>query len=52
VSAGYYNTFRHPRPEVMRRFAERNVTTYRTDLAGGVSFYLDGTMISARPVPR
>jgi competence protein ComEC len=52
VSAGYYNTFRHPRPEVMHRFAERNVTTYRTDLAGAVSFYLDGTTISARPVPR
>jgi competence protein ComEC len=52
VSAGYYNTFRHPRPEVMHRFAERNVTTYRTDLAGAVSFYLDGTRISAQPVPR
>ena len=52
VSAGYYNTFRHPRPEVMHRFAERNVTTYRTDLAGAVSFYLDGTTISAQPVPR
>ena len=52
VSAGYYNTFRHPRPEVMHRFAERNITTYRTDLAGAVSFYLDGTTISAQPVPR
>ena len=52
VSAGYYNTFRHPRPEVMRRFAERSITTYRTDLAGAVSFYLDGTTILARPVPR
>jgi competence protein ComEC len=52
VSAGYYNSFRHPRPEVMHRFAERKVTTYRTDLAGAVSFYLDGTTISARPVPR
>lgn len=52
VSAGYYNSFRHPRPEVMRRFAERHVPTYRTDLAGAVSFYLDGTTVSAQQVPR
>lgn len=52
VSAGCYNSFRHPRPEVMRRFADRHVQTYRTDLAGAVSFYLDGTTVSAQPVPR
>jgi competence protein ComEC len=52
VSAGYYNSFHHPRPEVMHRFAERSIRTYRTDLAGAVSFYLDGIRISARPVPR
>jgi len=52
VSAGYYNLFRHPRPEVMQRFAQRHVRTYRTDLAGAVSFYLDGTTVSAQPAPR
>jgi competence protein ComEC len=52
VSAGYHNSFRHPRPEVMRRFADRHVQTYRTDLNGAVSFYLDGTTVSAQPVPR
>jgi competence protein ComEC len=52
VSAGFYNSFRHPRPEVMRRFAERRVRTYRTDLDGAVSFYLDGAKVSARPVAR
>jgi competence protein ComEC len=52
VSAGYYNAFRHPRPEVMQRFAERHVRTYRTDLAGAVSFYLDGVTVSAQPTPR
>jgi competence protein ComEC len=52
VSAGYYNSFRHPRPEVMHRFADLHVTTYRTDMAGAVSFYLDGTTVSAQPVPR
>jgi competence protein ComEC len=52
VSARYYNAFHHPRPEVMQRFADWHVTTYRTDLAGAVSFYLDGTTVSAQPVPR
>jgi competence protein ComEC len=52
VSAGYYNSFRHPRPEVMKRCADLRIRTYRTDLAGAVSFYLDGTAVSAQPVPR
>ncbi len=52
VSAGFYNSFRHPRSEVMQRLADANVTTYRTDLAGAVSFYLDGKTIKAKPVPR
>jgi competence protein ComEC len=49
VSAGYYNPFRHPRPEVMERYAASRITTYRTDLAGAISFYLDGRTVSARP---
>ncbi len=52
VSAGYYNPFHHPRPEVMARYAASHITTYRTDLAGAVSFYLDGKTVTARPVPR
>jgi competence protein ComEC len=52
VSVGFYNPFRHPRPEVMARYADRHVITYRTDLAGAVSFYLDGKTVTAKPVPR
>ncbi len=52
VSAGFYNPFRHPRPEVMERYAASHITTYRTDLVGAVSFYLDGKTVTARPVPR
>jgi competence protein ComEC len=52
VSAGFYNAFRHPRPEVMERYAAAHIVTYRTDLAGAVSFYLDGKTVTARPVPR
>jgi beta-lactamase superfamily II metal-dependent hydrolase len=36
----------------MRRYAEAHVETYRTDLAGAVSFFLDGKTVTARPVPR
>jgi competence protein ComEC len=52
ASVGFYNSFGHPRPEVMRRFADKHITTYRTDLAGAVSFFLDGKTVTARPVPR
>lgn len=52
ASVGFYNSFRHPRPEVMKRYADAHVTTYRTDLAGAVSFYLDGKTVTAMPVPR
>lgn len=52
ASVGYYNSFRHPRPEVMKRYADAHIITYRTDLAGAVSFYLDGRTVTATPVPR
>jgi competence protein ComEC len=52
VSAGYYNSFHHPRPDVMKRYADLQIRTYRTDLAGAVSFYLDGATVSAQPAPR
>jgi competence protein ComEC len=52
VSAGFYNPFRHPRPEVMERYATAHIRTYRTDVAGAVSFYLDGNTVWAKPVLR
>ncbi len=52
VSVGFYNSFGHPRPEVMQRYAGAHITTYRTDLAGAVSFYLDGKTVTATPVLR
>lgn len=52
VSVGFYNSFGHPRFDVMQRYAARHITTYRTDLAGAVSFYLDGKQVTATPVPR
>ena len=52
VSVGFYNSFGHPRPDVMRRYAEDDIRTYRTDLVGAVSFFLDGKTVTAVPVPR
>jgi competence protein ComEC len=52
VSVGFYNSFKLPRPKVMERYANAHISTYRTDLSGAVSFYLNGTSITARPVPR
>jgi competence protein ComEC len=52
VSVGFYNSFKLPREDVMERYADAHIPTYRTDLLGAVSFYLDGANITARPVPR
>ncbi len=52
VSVGFYNSFRHPRPDVMQRYAAANIRTYRTDLAGAVTFLLDGKTVTAAPAPR
>jgi len=52
VSVGLYNSFHHPRRDVMQRYADAHVRTYRTDLAGAVTFYLDGKNVTATRVPR
>ena len=52
VSVGLYNSFQHPRLEVMQRYADADIRTYRTDLAGAVSFFLDSKTVTAKPVPR
>jgi competence protein ComEC len=41
ISAGIRNPFRHPRAEVIERLAEHQARTYRTDLFGPVTFYVD-----------
>ena len=47
ISVGARNVYGHPRQEVLERLAEAHVQTYRTDLDGAVTFYLDGkTVIS------
>ncbi len=45
ISVGARNTYGHPRKEVLERLGEAHVLTYRTDLEGAVTFYLDGTTV-------
>src|SRR5437899_2608589 len=48
ISVGAQNVYGHPRHEVLSRLQESNIKTYRTDLDGAVSFYLDGKVVSPR----
>ncbi|HVJ04056.1 MAG TPA: ComEC/Rec2 family competence protein [Candidatus Saccharimonadales bacterium] len=41
ISSGIRNSFHHPRPEVIERLAEHRAKTYRTDLFGPITFYMD-----------
>jgi competence protein ComEC len=47
ISVGTRNVYGHPRWEVLERLAQSQVITYRTDLDGAVTFYLDGKNVSA-----
>jgi competence protein ComEC len=46
ISVGQRNSYGHPRLEVLSRLANAHVMTYRTDLDGAVTFYLDGKTVS------
>lgn len=52
ISVGARNPFGHPRPEVLDRLQSARVATYRTDLNGAVTFYLDGRSVSPRLAAR
>ena len=51
ISAGYHNSFGHPRQVVLDRLQAAEVRTYRTDLQGAVTFLLDGKHVEARVQP-
>ncbi|MBE6084241.1 MAG: DNA internalization-related competence protein ComEC/Rec2 [Selenomonas ruminantium] len=40
--AGTDNSFGHPKPEIVKRFRQLGIKTYRTDEDGAVVFYTDG----------
>ena len=49
ISVGAHNHFGHPRRETLERLGNAGVTTYRTDLNGAVTFYLDGEKVTPQP---
>jgi competence protein ComEC len=51
ISSGVRNVYGHPRMEVLNRLEQSKIATYRTDLNGAVTFYLDGKGVSAPVVP-
>jgi competence protein ComEC len=47
ISVGRRNFYGHPRHEVLEELQAAKVRTYRTDMAGMSSFYLDGKRVTA-----
>jgi competence protein ComEC len=45
VSSGYRNHFGFPSEEVVRRYRDRGILLYRTDLEGAVRFKTDGRTV-------
>jgi len=48
-SCGKNNVFRHPHPEVLKRYSAQGVTAFRTDLQGAVASRTDGEKMEIRP---
>jgi competence protein ComEC len=56
ISVGRRNFYGHPRPEVLDELQTAHIRTYRTDLLGLSTFYLDGNSVraavwAAQPAP-
>ena len=48
ISVGVRNVYHHPRPEVLERLQQAKTLTYRTDVDGATSFYLDGKTVTSQ----
>ena len=48
ISVGARNVYHHPRNEVLERLQRARVKTYRTDIDGATTFYLDGKRVTSR----
>jgi competence protein ComEC len=51
ISVGRRNMYGHPRREVLQELQDAHVRTYRTDMLGLSSFYLDGKQVTAGALP-
>ena len=48
ISVGWHNSFGHPRLDVLERLQNAQVRTYRTDMLGLISFFLDGKTVTVK----
>ena len=48
ISVGARNVYHHPRGEVLERLQQAKALTYRTDMDGATSFYLDGKTVTSQ----
>ncbi|HKT51301.1 MAG TPA: DNA internalization-related competence protein ComEC/Rec2 [Candidatus Angelobacter sp.] len=48
ISVGWHNSFGHPRLDVLQRLQAAHVRTYRTDMLGLISFFLDGKTVTVK----
>jgi competence protein ComEC len=48
ISVGVRNVYHHPRAEVLTRLQQAKALTYRTDIDGATSFYLDGKTVTSQ----
>ncbi len=51
ISVGRKNFYGHPRHEILDELQTSHVRTYRTDMFGATTFYLDGSHVTAEPWP-
>ena len=49
ISVGRHNYYGHPRHETLDKLEAAHVRTYRTDMFGATTFYLDGRTVTASP---
>ncbi len=48
ISVGSRNVYHHPRGEVLERLQQAKTRTYRTDMDGATSFYLNGSSVTSQ----
>jgi competence protein ComEC len=48
ISTGRRNVYGHPKPQVLQRLEAAGVRTFRTDMHGALTFYLDGEKVTAQ----
>ena len=48
ISVGARNVYHHPRAEVLERLQQAKTLTYRTDMDGATSLYLDGKTVTSQ----